>query len=105
MFEMHRTCERLDILEKTLKTELVKTEDPAINTPAHYKFSKFEVIEVIEDWGLNYHRGNVVKYTARAGRKNPRTEVQDLEKAAWYLQREIERVKAQQPDDWKAKKL
>jgi len=62
----------------------------AVSHPSHYNSGKIEVIEAIEDWKLNFHRGNAVKYTARAGKKNPDKEIEDLEKAAWYLRREIE---------------
>lgn len=62
----------------------------AVNHPSHYASGNVEVIEAIEDWRLNYHRGNAVKYIARAGRKHPDKEVEDLRKAVWYLQREIE---------------
>lgn len=48
--------------------------------------------DFIEDKGLNSHRGNAVKYITRAGKKNPGKEIEDLEKAVWYLQREIERL-------------
>lgn len=65
-----------------------------VNHPAHYNSGKIEVIEAIEDWKLNYHRGSVVKYTARAGKKDPTKEIEDLEKAAWYIKREIERLTA-----------
>ena len=65
--------------------------DP-INNPGHYTFGTIEVITVIEDWNLNYNRGNVVKYVARAGRKRRNTELQDLKKAAFYLDREIKRI-------------
>lgn len=41
---------------------------------------------------MNFNRGNVVKYVARAGLKNPATEVEDLKKARFYLDREIERL-------------
>lgn len=77
--------------------------DP-INSPSHYKFGKIEVIEAIEDWQLPYHLGNVVKYVARAGRKDPSKEIQDLEKAAWYLQRYIELKKgtAGKPDEMRS---
>lgn len=80
----------------------------SVNHPAHYNAGKFEVIEVIEDWGFsrNYHRGNAIKYAARAGKKNPEKTIEDLEKARWYLQREIELLKAERdgrdtvkPDD------
>jgi len=64
--------------------------DP-VNKPSHYAEGRqFETIEVIEDWKLSYRLGNCVKYISRAGRKGDRK--QDLEKAAWYLQREIEAI-------------
>ena len=65
-----------------------------VNHPAHYNQGKIEVIEFIEDKGLNFHRGNAVKYIARAGLKNPDKEIEDLEKARWYITREIERLQA-----------
>ncbi len=65
-----------------------------VSHPSHYNSGKIEVIEAIEDWGLNFHRGNAVKYTARAGKKDPTKECEDLEKAVWYLNREIEVLKA-----------
>ena len=67
------------------------TRDAAVNHPPHYTAGRFEVIDVIEDWRLNYHLGNVVKYIARADLKG--RPIEDLEKAAWYLRREIERRK------------
>ena len=62
--------------------------DP-INHPSHYTFGKIEVIDAIEAWELPYHLGNVCKYIARAGRKSPDTELQDLQKAKFYLDRYI----------------
>jgi len=62
--------------------------DP-INHPSHYTFSSIEVIDAIEAWQLDFHLGNVVKYIARAGKKGNRLE--DLRKAAWYLNRAIEK--------------
>jgi hypothetical protein len=62
-----------------------------INHPAHYLAGrKFEPIDVIEDWGLGYHLGTVLKYVARAGRKDDL--VQDLKKCQWYLNRFIEKI-------------
>lgn len=60
-----------------------------VNHPSHYTDGKIEVIDFIEDKGLNFHRGNAVKYIARAGKKDPAKEVEDLKKAVWYLNREI----------------
>ena len=64
-----------------------------VNHPPHYTEGKIEVIDFIEDQKLNYYRGNAVKYIARAGKKYP-DPVEDLEKAVWYLQREIKNLKA-----------
>ena len=63
-----------------------------VNHPPHYTFATLEVIDVIEDWQLGFCLGNTVKYIARAGRKNPEKHIEDLRKAAWYLNREIERL-------------
>lgn len=61
--------------------------------PSHYRGDrKFEPIAVIEDWGLNYHLGNAVKYIARNGRKPGEDPRQGLSKAIWYLERELERL-------------
>jgi len=63
----------------------------AVDHPAHYGGgdNPYEAIKVIEAWGLGFCLGNVVKYVSRAGKKGD--SVEDLKKAAWYLQREIER--------------
>jgi hypothetical protein len=71
------------------------TNDP-VNHPKHYtSYKGIEVIQLTEQ--LNFCRGNVVKYVARAGLKGSslESELQDLEKAKWYLEREIERVRAE----------
>lgn len=61
-----------------------------VNHPSHYTFGKIEVIEAIEDWQLGYHLGNVVKYVARSGKKDPSKTIEDLKKAKWYLERKIQ---------------
>lgn len=70
-----------------------------INRPSHYTDGKIEVIDFIEDKKLNFHRGNVVKYVARAGKKDPNTEIEDLKKARWYLTREIEKMENEKPKE------
>lgn len=58
--------------------------------PAHYRGDrKFEPIEVIEDWNLNYRLGNALKYISRNGRKPGEDPTEGLKKAIWYLEREI----------------
>lgn len=64
-----------------------------VNHPSHYTTGKIEVIDVIEDQKLGYHLGNAVKYILRAGKKSQVTEVEDLEKAIWYIKRHIEKNK------------
>ena len=68
-----------------------------VNHPEHYggKENIYEVVKVCEAWGLDKdaYIFNVVKYVARAGKKDTDKELQDLEKAKWYLERRIERIK------------
>lgn len=61
-----------------------------VNNPAHYTAGGFETLDFIEAKDLNYRLGNVVKYVSRAGKKANSDPVIDLEKAAFYLRREIE---------------
>lgn len=65
-----------------------KPNDP-VNHPSHYTDGKIEVIDYIEDKGLGYHLGSALKYISRAGKKDPAKKVEDLKKAAWYLNRHI----------------
>jgi Protein of unknwon function (DUF3310) len=81
--------------ELSRKTKKVSDTDPnkvdTVNHPSHYTAYKgLEVIQLTEQ--MNFNRGNAVKYISRAGLKNPETEVEDLKKAAWYINREIERL-------------
>ena len=61
-----------------------------VNKPPHYKTGGVETIDFIEAKDLNYRLGNVVKYVVRCGKKVGSDPVQDLEKARFYLEREIE---------------
>lgn len=65
-----------------------------VNHPAHYggENDPYEAIKVIEAWGLNFNLGNTVKYISRAGKKDPSKKLQDLQKAKWYLEREIKNL-------------
>ena len=64
----------------------------AVNHPSHYNAGKIEVIDAIEDWRLGFHEGNAVKYIARAKHKGK--ELEDLEKAAWYIGRLIKQLES-----------
>lgn len=57
-----------------------------VKHPDHYlKESGHEVIDVINAWKLNFELGNAIKYIARAGKKDPNKEIEDLEKAIAYI--------------------
>lgn len=60
--------------------------------PDYYEGEGIQPLDLIESQGLNFNRGNVVKYVARAGKKSEDTEIQDLMKARTYIEREITRL-------------
>jgi len=70
----------------------------SVNHPKHYggEGSVYETINVIEAWGLGFHLGNAVKYIARAGKKDPAKEAEDLKKAVWYLERRIHQLEGEE---------
>ena len=57
--------------------------------PNHYQRGQIEVWDFIRDQNLNYHLGNVIKYTCRAGYKASNTKASDLKKAIHYLENEL----------------
>lgn len=63
-----------------------------VNHPSHYNTGKYEVIRVIDDWCLPFTLGNAIKYIARAGIKDPSKTIEDLKKAMFYLNYEIQRL-------------
>jgi len=69
-----------------------------VNHPKHYggEDNLYEAIKVIEAWNANFNIGNVLKYISRCGKKD--VEIQELEKAAWYLNREIESRRREEYD-------
>ena len=69
---------------------LQEAKEDAVNHPTHYKTGGIEVIDFIEAKELNYRLGNVVKYISRADHKGNKLE--NLKKAQWYLNREIEKL-------------
>ena len=64
-----------------------------VDHPSHYNAGRIEVIDFIEDQNLNFNLGNAVKYISRAGKKDPKKFREDLEKAVWYLNRELAKQK------------
>jgi hypothetical protein len=79
-----------DALAERLNPEAITMVEPQldpVNHPYHYKVGGIETIDFIEAKELNYNMGNAVKYISRADHKGNKK--QDLEKAVWYLNREI----------------
>lgn len=68
-----------------------QNDDP-VNRPKHYTDGKIEVIDFIEDKKLGFCLGNAIKYIARAGKKDPTKEIEDLKKAKWYVERRIKEL-------------
>tara|TARA_B100000674_G_C37264396_1_gene655971 strand:- start:166 stop:378 length:213 start_codon:yes stop_codon:yes gene_type:complete len=60
-----------------------------VNHPSHYKSEEFEIIDVINSYDLNFNLGNVLKYIVRAGKKPDAERIEDLRKAKFYLEYEI----------------
>ena len=87
--EMKKVLDELDKIKDRPKYRLASAQTDPVNHPPHYKAGGIETIDFIEAKDLNYRLGNVIKYVSRAGKKDS-DPVQDLQKAAWYLQREIE---------------
>ena len=65
-----------------------------VNNPKHYggADNTYEAIKVIEAWQLGFNLGNAIKYIARAGKKDAAKGIEDLQKAEWYIKRQIENI-------------
>ena len=83
------TVSCLDYENEDLKEKKDLKEKEMVNHPSHYT-QGIEAIDYIESHKMNFNIGNVIKYVTRAKHKG--TELQDLKKALWYLNREIERL-------------
>ena len=72
----------------------LKNKIEMVNHPNHYggENNTYEAIKVIEAWDLDFCLGNAVKYISRAGKKDASKELEDLNKAVWYLNRRIEQI-------------
>ena len=71
--------------------DLERYQHNSVNHPDHYggEDNTYEAIKIIEAYNLNFSLGNAIKYIIRAGKKNSNA-IEDLEKAKWYVQRQIE---------------
>lgn len=66
-------------------------DDPV--NPAHYAdLGEYSALHVTERWELGYHLGQTLKYVQRAGKRPDQSEITDLRKARWYLQRYLHKL-------------
>ncbi len=74
---------------------MLPEKESIVLRPAHYGGANnpFEVIKVIDAWGLCFKLGNAAKYIARAGLKDPNKEIEDLEKAITYIEMKVDELK------------
>lgn len=77
--------------------KLISLGNDNVNHPSHYTDGGVEPIDLIDAKELNFNLGNVIKYVARCGRKKTKNmsaeakALEDLKKAKWYLEREIQK--------------
>ena len=81
---------RIGYLNDCASVSHVELNENRVNHPSHYN-KGIETIDYIESWNMDFNIGNVIKYVTRAGHKDNKLE--DLEKAKWYLEREINKAK------------
>lgn len=91
---MNEYCKGAMAIQKLMEEK--KKEN--VNHPKHYTVKGIEPIEYIESHDFNFNLGNVIKYVSRADYKG--SEIEDLEKAKWYLEKEIEtRIKREMENE------
>lgn len=90
--------ENIQVSQEAAPSMKLKIVNDPVHHPHHYNAhpSGIECIQVTEH--MNFCRGNAMKYLWRAGTKgDANTEIEDLRKAVWYLEREIQRLTEQLP--------
>jgi hypothetical protein len=93
----HSTDECVNPLPASVYEQPVQAEK--IQHPAHYggADNPYEAIKVIEAWNLGFALGNAVKYISRAGKKPGESELDDLKKARFYLERRLQQLEKEKP--------
>ena len=92
---IHGSCQELTPNENIIRANkyLNKNNETSptdnVNNPSHYNTGTIEVIEVIEDWKLNFNLGNAIKYIGRCEHKNNKED--DIKQAIWYSERALKK--------------
>ena len=76
-----------------LYMEFADMSNNEIIEPSYYNKASMSVCDIIDEYGLDFYKGNIIKYVLRSGKKSADTEIQDLEKAIKYCILEIDRLK------------
>ena len=90
MKEKNKTIKML-LNEDNSEEETLTLALNLVDPPEHYNQGRYETIDVIEDWDLDFNCGNAVKYISRHMHKG--TAIRDIEKAIWYLKRRLDTLK------------
>ena len=90
MKEKNKTIKML-LSEDNSEEETLTLALNLVDHPEHYNQGRYETIDVIEDWDLDFNCGNAVKYISRHMHKG--TAIRDIEKAIWYLKRRLDTLK------------
>lgn len=90
VYESFLQLEEIEEVHSYSMNKFKKINKETVDHPNHYNIGGIEVIDFIESWNLGFSLGNAIKYIARAPYKN--NELEDLKKARWYIDREIQRL-------------
>jgi len=72
-------------------------QNAKVDHPQHYGGDTvYEPIKIVDAFNLNFCLGNVIKYVLRAGRKPGEPKLDDLKKALWYLQHEVNKLEKEE---------
>ena len=96
MKEKNKTIKML-LSEDNSEEETLTLALNLVDHPEHYNQGRYETIDVIEDWDLDFNCGNAVKYISRHMHKG--TAIRDIEKAIWYLKRRLDTLKRGERND------
>ena len=97
-FLQHKKMEWKPSMGEDLEFKLnIDKENNNVNHPSHYTWLKelcgIEVLDITRH--LDFNTGNAIKYLLRAGRKDPKKTIEDLEKAIFYIKDKINMLKKQ----------
>ncbi len=90
--KLYKKIKEMQQMIESLSLKKKEANQDEVNHPKHYISdpSGIECIQIVRH--RNFNIGNAIKYLWRAGLKDGNSDIQDLQKAVWYIQDEIERL-------------